>query len=172
MINFAMHILPYFLNGGNIPEFIKIIKAKTLPFPQYIPKNQINTITEIGDQIPVIGTISYQITLAYRYLLSVFCWAYGMSWTTENLSEGDTFWETENSAVLCKQKWHYWPQTNTACTKVAVFPVTGAKFPLLHPQLLLQSTWLIVGTPCGFGEQTDESLRTQGESTKSYKTEM
>ena len=38
----------------------------------------------------------------------------------------------EKAAVLGKQKWRHWPQTNEACVKVAAFPIAGAKFPLLH----------------------------------------
>jgi len=53
---------------------------------------------------------------------------------TDNLLEENIFWEMEKSAILCKQRWHYWPQTNKACED-AVLTITRDTFPSLHLHL-------------------------------------
>lgn len=114
-----------------------------LPFPFYISRNQIDTnktITKIGGQIPVAGMISYQNTLPYNDLLSgLYPPLHRKPGPQEELNNKNPFRREHilgegvgKSAVLCKQKWHSWPQNNQAWATVAVFPITWATCPWLH----------------------------------------
>ena len=59
---------------------------------------------------------------------------------TDNLLEENISWEMEKSAILCKQRWHNWPQSNKACED-AVLTITRDTFPSLHLHLpALKST--------------------------------